>query len=271
LGRSYVLLGTIHRGPRATHSEARKHLARALEIDEALPEGHTALGAIYLFLDWNWPAAEREFKQAMTSDSSVGIARSQYGLYLAAMGRLPEALAAIRQGQELDPLAAPRRNEFAMCYNWMRQYDQAITEAHKTLELDPNFINAYGESGRAYTQMGLYEEAFAELRKGLNLRAGDPRFRGLFGYAHAMAGQKAEARRVLEELKDAAQLQYGSAFAIARIHAALGEKDQAFEWLQKACDERYAAVIWIKVDPTLDNLRSDPRFDQLVQDMKLPP
>src|SRR5262249_19332406 len=208
--------------------------AQALAIDETLPDAHGGMGLIYLFHDWDWPSAERELKQATASDPS----RAVYGFYLAATGRPAEALPVIRQVQELNPLAAPHTNEVAMAYNWLRQYDQAIAEAQKALELDPDFQLAYDELGRAYVQRGMVEEAIAALRSALNRGHGHPRVRGMLGYAYATAGRRAETQQLLGELKEPSKFRFGCAFAIARIYAALSEKDQAFDWLQKACDER---------------------------------
>ena len=155
---------------------------------------------------------------------------------------------------------------------WMREYDQAIAEAQKALELNPSYGSAYRELGMAYAQKGMHEKAVHALRKGLEFTERHPWIQGLLGYAYATAGQSAEARRVLEELKEgAAKGRFGCAFAITRIHAALNEKEQAFEWLRRACDERDTFVVYLKVDPTMDNLRSDPRFARLVKDMGLPP
>jgi tetratricopeptide (TPR) repeat protein len=223
----------------------------------------------YIVHDWDWDTAERELKQAIAVDVTTPLASTIYGFLLAAQERLPEALERIKQGQRLDPLAAPRRNELAMCYNWMRDYDQAIAEAKTALQLDPNFPTAHGELALALTLKGLAEEAIAELQKAPRLLREHPRTQGLLGYAQAMAGHTTESRIILEKLKDLAPARYGCAFAIARIHAALGERHQAFEWLQKACEERYVGVIWLKVDPTWDNLRSDPRFDAILQQMGL--
>src|SRR5262249_42407015 len=181
LGRSYVLLGTIHRGPRQTFPQARTYLAQALAIDETLSDAHGGMGLIYLFHDWDWPAAERELKQAAGPDPS----RAVYGFYLAATGPPAEALPVIRQVQGLNPLAAPHTNEVAMAYNWLRQYDQAIVEAQKALELDPDFQLAYDELGRAYVQKGMVEKAIAALQTALNSGHGHPRVRGMLGYAYA--------------------------------------------------------------------------------------
>jgi tetratricopeptide (TPR) repeat protein len=185
------------------------------------------------------------------------------------MGRLDEALAYIRQGLELEPLVAPRRNELAMCYNWLKQYDKAIAEARRALELDPTFPLAYAELATAQVQKGLPEEAIAELTDALAHGQRHPRVRGMLGCAFATAGRAAEAQRVLQELKLISEGRFAFALPIARIHAALGEKDQAFEWLRQACAERDSAVIWLKVDPTFDQLRSDPRFDAILQEMRL--
>lgn len=160
--------------------------------------------------------------------------------------------------------------ELAMCYNWMRQYDRAIELAQKALELDPTFFFAYRELGLSYIQQRRYEEAIAELDKAVNLGRGHPHLKGLLGCAYAATGKKAKARQVLQEMIGP-KCRFGDAFAVARIHAALGEKDEAFDWLEKACDERDPHVIWIKVDPTLDSLRSDPQFAKVLKDMGLPP
>ena len=158
-----------------------------------------------------------------------------------------------------------------MCYNWMRQYDQAVVEARKALELDPNFPVAYAELGTALVQLGMSEEAIAAMQTALERGQQHPIVRGICGYAYAMAGKKAEAHKVLEDLKGLSKGRFKFAFPIARIHAARGEKDQAFEWLRKSCDERDSRVIWIKVDPTLEGVRSDPRFAQVLKEMGLPP
>jgi len=269
LGRAYSLLGSIYVGPLQTHAKARTYLAKALSIDNTLETAHSSLGLIALFHDWNWPEAERELREAFAHDSSAP-AENMYGFYLAAMGRPSDALDYIRRAQEADPLAARRRHELAMCYTWLRQYDQAIAEERKAIELEPNFAIAYAWLGTALVQKGMYEEAIAEMHKALDRGQKHPSIRGTLGYAYAMAGEKAEAQKVLEELTGISPSPYSFALPIARIHAALGEKDQAFESLRRACDERDSTVIWLKVDPTLDSLRQDQRFAQILRDMGLP-
>jgi serine/threonine-protein kinase len=200
----------------------------------------------------------------------VNNTHNHHGFYLAWQGRLEEGLASFKRGQELDPLAPARRNELAMCYNAMRRYDEAIVEAKKAIDLDENFFLPYGELGRAYLQeKDMNEEALRVLKTGVERSKGHPRMRGLLGCAYVAAGQKEEAQKELKALLSDGK--FGCAFAVARIHAALGENDQAIEWLRKALDERDSAALWLKSDPTLDGLRSDPRFAELLKEMRLSP
>jgi tetratricopeptide (TPR) repeat protein len=269
VARCYVLRGALFEGPRKTFPEARRYVNEALKRDPNLPEAHAALGAIYLFEDWNWAEAERELNLAINLDPNVILARNILGFCLAAQGRLDEALDSIQRGQELDPLAAARWNELAMCYNALGRYDDAVAAAKKAIELDPNFVLAYGECGRALSETNQHNEAVRVLKIGVERGKGNPRMRGLLGCAYAKAGKEAEARAELEALLS--ESKFGSAFAKARIYATLGENDRAFEWLHKACDERDSIVIWLKTDPALDTLRSDARFITLLKEMGLRP
>jgi serine/threonine-protein kinase len=269
VARCYILRGTIFEGPKKTFPEARPYLDQALKLDPNLPEAHAALGGIYLFKDWNWVGAERELRFALSQDPNVTLARNLLGFFLVAQGRLDEALASIQRDQGLDPLAAGRWNELAMCYNAMGRYDQAIAAAKKAVDLDPNFFLAYGEWGRALSQTNQDEAAIRVLHLAVEHGKGHPRMRGLLGCAYAKAGKEAEARAELTALLSDSR--YGAAHGKARIYATLGEKDQAFEWLHKACDERDSIVFWLRTDPALASLRSDSRFAEVLKEMGLPP
>jgi len=270
LAQCYVLLGNLYRGPRETFADARRCAEKALEIDDSLQAAHTFLGAVYLFHDWNWASAAVELKMGTGLNAHTS-SLTLYGFCLAALGRLPEALDTLRRGQELEPLAPAHRIGLAMAYNWLRQYEQAIAEAQKAFDLDPNFPLAYAELGLAYVQTGMTDEAIVKLQRALDLGQKHPSVKGMLGYAYAAAGKRPEALKVVEELAAISPGRFGFALPIARIFAALGETDQAFEWLRKACNERTPFVIWLKVDPTMDNLRSDPRFTQVLKHMGLPP
>ncbi len=270
LGRAYVLLGGINLGPRVTHAKGKKYLTQALALDDTLSDAHTAMGLIHAFHDWDWTAAERELKHAVAHGSS-GLSHNSYGFYLAAMGRPNEALIYMQRNIDVDPLSARTRNEIAMCCNWTRQYDKAISAAEKALELNSDFSGAYANIGVAYVGKGMPQEAITVLQKANKLGQTHRSVQGALGYAYAMANKRTDSEKILEELKALSQGRFGFALSIARIHAALGEKDQTFEWLQKACDERDPQVIWLKVDPTLDSLRADSRFTQMLKNIGLPP
>lgn len=269
LGRCYHVLGAIHRGLRQTHAEAKENYRRALSIDNSLAAAHTGLAVLYQMHDWDWPAAQRELDIAIALNPADADAWVIYGFQLGAQGKLPEAFAKIQCGLELDPQS--HTFSLVMCLNWMRRYDEAIAESSIVLKLDPNFPLAYSELALAYVAKGMPAEAIAEIQTALKNGRMHPRVKGMLGYAYASAGKRPEALGVLDELRAMAPGRYGYALPIARIHAALDEKDQAFEWLRKACEERDSAAIWIKVDPTLDNLRTDPRFAQALKEMGLPP
>ncbi len=267
LGRCYVLLGALYEGPNKSHPEARKYLTQAQQRDRNLPEVHSGLAAIAMFHDWDWPAAERELNQAIALDPNVALTWNLHGFWLASQGRLPEALASIRRSQALDPLSAARRHELAMCYNWMRRYDEAIAEVQKALELDRDFPLAYDKLGLALVQKGMCEKAIGELKGVLARGHRHPRVPGDARLCLCRGREKSGGPPGAGGVKDPRTKQFGCNLPIARIYAVLGDKDQAFEYLQKAGDERDSVVIWIKVDPTLENLQTDPRFTDLLRRM----
>lgn len=271
VARCYILRGALYEGPKKTFPEARTYVAEALKLDPNLPDAHAALAVIFMFDDWDWLAVERELTQSIALDPGVALTWNIKGFSLAIQGCLPEALTAIRRGQELDPLSPSRRNEIAMCYNWMGDYDRAIFELEKVLELDPNFPLAYRELGLAYIKKGMPEKAIVELEGAINRGQKHPRVKGMLGCAYAAAGKRVEARGVLDEMQGLSQDRFAFAYSIAQLHAVLGETDAAFEWLQKSLDERDTLVVWLKLNPFLDTLHTDSRFAQLLKDMGLPP
>jgi serine/threonine protein kinase/Tfp pilus assembly protein PilF len=271
LGRSYHVLSSVHIGWRETYSDVKDSLEQAVRIDPALAEAHTGRAAFLMMHDWDWVAAKNELDRALAVDPSDANIWEMYCFHDAAHGRLSEAFANVQRALELNPLSARTSDVLAMCLNWMRQYDRAIVESRRMLELDYRFPLAYPEIGLALVESGRPDEAIAQLQLALNAGHTHPRTRGMLGYAYAAAGDRAKARRVLQELQSAAPTQFGVALPIARIYAALGENDQAFAWLKKSCDERDSIAMWIKVDPTMDKLRSDPRYAELLREMGLPP
>ncbi len=271
VARCYILRGALYEGPKQTQLIGRNYLDQAMRLDPNLPDAHSAQAVIYMLHDWDWAAAERALERAIALDPGVPLTWNFVGFSQAVQGRLPAALAAFRRGQELDPLSPGRRNELAMCHNWMHDFDLAIVEARKALELDPNFPLAYAELGLAFVNQGQPERAIAELEAVIGRGQRHPRTLGMLGYAYAASGRTADAQKILDEMEVLADGRFAYAFLITRIYAALGETDAAFQWLNKALDERDPLVIYLRVDPSMDALRSDDRFVALLKEMSLSP
>jgi tetratricopeptide (TPR) repeat protein len=180
------------------------------------------------------------------------------------MGRQTEAIIEMRRARELDPLSLPVNSGMGWHYYLTRQYDEAIVEYHKTLELDENFYMAHFLLGMAFEQVGRYDEALDAYTRAISLSNSSPAMLAAPGHAYAMLGRAAEARRVLAELHALSARRFVSPYHIAVIHAALGETDQAFDWLARACDAQSEALIWFALDPMLDPLRPDPRFARIL-------
>ncbi|HVS82217.1 MAG TPA: protein kinase [Pyrinomonadaceae bacterium] len=259
--------------PREKMPKAKAAAMRALELDETLAEAHTSLARVLAVYDWDWTGAEKEFKRAIELNPRYAVAHQWYGGYFEAMGRPDESLAERKRAQELDPLSLMSNFEPGLAFYFARNYDQAIEQFQKTLELDPNFPLVYAHLPAAYEQKGMYDEAIAGFKKGIALRGGTEWSFSMSGLGHvyAVSGKKAEARAVLDELKQMSRQEYVPADGIALIYAGLGEKDQAFTWLEKAYEEHAFKMAWLKVEPQWDSLRSDPRFADLLRRVGLPP
>ena len=243
---------------------------KALQIDNTLAEAHVALAKVKLSYDWDWPAAERELKNALGLNPNSRDAHWAYAAHLDAMGRFAEAIVEIKRVQELDPLSLEVNAAVGMPFYFARQYDQAIEQFKKTIEMDPNFVPSHIRLGMAYAQKGMYEEAIAELSEARALDNAPQRW-GRFAalaYVYALSGNTYEARKMLAELKDLAKERYIPPGNFALIYTGLGEKDLAFACLEKAYETNFVYP-FIKVDPMFDSLRSDPRFTDLLRRMNL--
>jgi serine/threonine-protein kinase len=258
--------------PKDKMPKAKAAAMRALELDETLAEAHTTLARVLTLYDWDWAAAENEFKRAIELNPRYAVAHQWYGGFLVAMGRHDGSVAERRLALELDPLSVIINFELAQAFYHARDYDNAIEQGQKTLELDPNFPPLYAYLPAAYEQKGMYAEAIAGYQKGRTLKGGTEWSLAMAGLGHlyAKTGKKVEARAILEELKQLSRQEYVPSDNMALICAGLGEKDQAFAWLEKAYDERSFRMAWLKVEPRWDDLRSDPRFTQLLQRTGLP-
>lgn len=264
LAHAYIWAGVPASGPSA--DSARTAAKRALELDDNLAEAHVALAEVMLHLDWAWTAAEGELKRAIELDASSVEAHRHYSHLLMDSGRFDESLREATLAADLDPLNLPVTNHLAYHYFLARQYDKMLDVAQHTLDLDPSFKWGWMARGMAYAFNGMYDEAVRDTEKAAALEGRTGEVLSQLGVVYGMAGRHAEALAILKDLK-----LIGSDYGIATVYAALGEREQAFSWIEKAFADRETALVQIKVDPLLDPLRTDPRFPGLVKRVNLLP
>jgi len=272
LADSYSGLGsTDYVAPKEVFPNAKEAALKALEIDDTLAEAHYSLGRVKLYYDWDWVAAEKEFQRAIELNPSYAISHDTFGYVLWITGRVEEAIAEEKSALVLDPLSLPINRDLGYAYYMARQYSQAIEQEQKTLELDPSFTQARAVLGRAYLQKSMYKEGIAEFEKRLAISPSDRPGLSDLGYGYAVMGRGADAQKILDQLAMISKQKYVSASNVGRIYVGLGEQDHAIEWLEKAYNERAVTLLYVKVDPRFDPLRSDPRFQDLLRRMNLQP
>lgn len=241
---------------------AREAALRALKIDDTLAEAHSSLAAVKAYYDWDWLGAEAEYKRAIELNSNSSEAHRQYSWYLSVVGHHGDAIAEAELARKLDPLSLNANNDLGMAYCFAREYDRAIEQLRKTLELEPKFFRSYLFLAATYMPMGMYEEALAELQKA----EAAPE---VMAFGLALTGRTARAREMLDEAIGT-RVREPSGVFLALSYDALGERDRAFEWLEKAYGERQFHIQWLKSFPPLDSLRTDSRFQELLLRMNFP-
>ncbi|HEY0375726.1 MAG TPA: tetratricopeptide repeat protein [Pyrinomonadaceae bacterium] len=265
LADAYHFLGNYNAMPEAEAiPRARAAARKAVEIDESLAEAHASLALILQNYDWDWAGAEKEYRRAIELNPNHATAHHWYGEFLAFMGRFDEGLAEIKLAQRLDPLSLIISTDLGKVYYLARDYDRAIAQYRRTLDMDQNFGPARAFLGLAYSKKGMYREAVAEFHRIENLE-NDPMYLSWLGFVHGAAGRKDEARKVLARLDRLSRETYVSPVSMVIIYIGLDDKDRAFKWLEKVFDEHTAGPIILKVDPGVDSLRADPRFDDLLR------
>ena len=254
---------------RQASAKAQQAARKAIEIDASLSEAHAALGYAHMLV-WHWQEAAKEFQTAIELCADNNIARRWYAEYLMAVGEKSNAVEQIERAWQIEPLSVITNSMLGWVYYGVRRFDQAAEQFRGTVELDENFAATFLCSGMVYAQKGKYKEAIAEYQRARTLGGTVQVLRGL-GFLYGIAGEKARAQEVIQESKRLAKAGCSVAYTTASIYAGLGEKGQAFEWLNKACDDCCAEMTWLKWDPQLDTLRSDPRFDNLLERIGLSP
>lgn len=256
--------------PEEAFPTAKQMATKALTLDESLAEAHTSLAYINVVYEWNWTKAEEEYRRAIELNPSYANAHHWYAYLLMLECRFDEARLAIEKAQELDPLSLIINANVGFRLFLARQYDAALEQLDKALAMDASFPSVHYYLGLTYEQKGMYEQSVAAFRQAANFSGGVPGDIGALGHAYAAWGKRDEATEVLKRLLDLAQHRYVPSFHIGLMHMRLGDTDRAFEWFNKAYVERDFYLIYLKVDPRLDCIRSDPRFTELYRRVGLP-
>jgi eukaryotic-like serine/threonine-protein kinase len=264
---------------REKYPKAKAAALKALEIDETLGEAHASLAAIKNWYDWDWPGAEAEFRRAIELGPNYPTAHHWYGELLANLGRFDESVAEYQRALEIDPLSLAISTDLGMVYYYARQYDRAAEHLGRVIETDPNYVRTHFYLAQVYQDKGMFEEALAELERGHALD-GDSPSELARGKAAIRNGLRASGARgywrarldlVKEEARRGTRIYFTGFFTdLAVLHARAGELDQAFEWFDKVHEAREPSLLWLKVAPDCDNLRSDPRFADLLRRVNFP-
>jgi TolB-like protein/Flp pilus assembly protein TadD len=272
LADCHTLLGSAgygERPPQEALARARAAAVRALEIDPERAEAHASLGLVKFRLDWDWVTAEAEFRRSIQLNPGYASAHHFYGLFLSAMGRASEAIASIRLAQELDPLSLIIGTALGRALHFAGQYGLAREQHLRTLEMDGDFAEARLNLGLVCAQLSMFTEAVAELERAMAVAGRRPLMLAVLGYVQALAGERVQARRHLAELERLSREGRIPTLFLAYPLIGLGESDHALEMLAKAYEERSGLLVYLKVEPIFDRLRSDRRFDELLERMDL--
>jgi serine/threonine protein kinase/tetratricopeptide (TPR) repeat protein len=259
--------------PQQAWAKAKAAARKAVEIDDALAAGHGALAIISYQWEWDWPNAEKEFQRAIaldpgsasTYEPSPSSTLHWYSHLLMTMRRTQESFVTGRQAFALEPLDLANNAHQGWYYLWTREYDRAIEPLNRAVAMDPTFPVPQWYLGLVYEQKGMHQEAIEQFQNCVRITAGRPSMLALLGHAYAVAGRQNDAQAILDQLHALLQQRYVPSYSVAAIYAALGRKDEAFTWLERAYDERDSWMDYLALDPRLDPLRSDARFATLLQ------
>ena len=267
LADAYVFLPGYNAGtPRDCYPKAVAAAKKALELDDTLAEAHTSLALAIWYYTFDFSQANKEFQRAIELNPNYAIAHQQYGNnILSALGRFDDAITEGKRAVELDPLSLIINSDLGTDYYFARRFDEAIAQLSKTLEMDPGFYYAHVNLGQVLTAKRAFGEAISEYQKARALND-DPFVLGLLGHAYGSSGNKTEALKLLEQLKELSRQRYVSAYTFVVAYVGLGDKEEALRWLEQAYQDRAGNDIgWIRVDSLVDPLRGDPRFEALAE------
>lgn len=270
LGDAYALLSDYNfLPPREAIPKAKSALSRALELDPTLGEAHAPLAMIRFRYDFDWAAAEKEFRHAIALSPNYATAHHWYGYFLTAAERFDDAERELKRAQELDPLSLIINANLGFRLLLARKYEPAIEQCQKVLGMDANFAVPHSYLGRAYEQLGKHDLAIAAFQEAVKLSGGNREFTAGLAHAYGQAGKSKEARKFLDELVHGAAGRYVPPVYVAIVHLGLRDNETAFQWLHKAYQQRDSALTYLRVDPRFDPVRSDPRYAELLKQVGL--
>ena len=268
LSDSYYRLSNLYSPAAEAMPKARLAAEKALEIDETLGEAHAALGSVLMVYYWDWEGARREFLRAIELNPGSAIAHQRLGLFFNLVGKLPEALHQYEAALDLDPLSPSMSSSLAFEFFLLGDYERAIQQAAKSLEIDPNFPPTHYLLGWIHTRRGDFSKALESFERVSRLDDSSLYLAAL-GHAYGLNGEQKKALTILNQLEDRSKEQYVSSYSRALVYTGLGEKDLAFQWLEKAFAERSEMIPFIRIGADCDSLRSDPRFHSLLRRCRL--
>ena len=273
LADAYALLGSMANKtiPRSQAMPAAREAAtRALQLDDSLAEAHTSLAFVHMHYDWNWPAAEREYRRALDLNPTYATAHQWYGFYLVAQGRREDAIASVERAHDLEPLSLIISTDLAELLVFNGEYERAVRQCRKTLEMDPNFALAYRILGHAYSRLGRHHEAIEEMERAREFAGSTMWALPDLAYIYAVAGKQSKSRALLEEALKLADERQNTNWNLAAIYASIGDTDRAFQLLEKALAARDGSLIVMKVEPYFQPFASDPRYQKIAATVGLP-
>jgi TolB-like protein/Tfp pilus assembly protein PilF len=256
--------------PAVAMAKARQAVLEALELDDQLPEAHAWLGVILSEYEWDWSAAEQQFRRAIDLNANFAYGHKLYAEHLSYVGRFDEAIAEAHRARQLDPLSMVTNALVGVVLYRARRYDEAVAELTQAIDMDPDHPMPYLPLGLAYTMKGMHDQAVAALERGLALTPESSEMVAQLAHVQARAGQSGKTRAGLEELRRRSQRQHVSPFSFALVHVGLGEPKQALDWLERAYQDRDWYLCVIKSEPILDPLRGDSRFQDLLRRVNFP-
>jgi tetratricopeptide (TPR) repeat protein len=265
LANAYSSLGANYLRPADTYPKSRFYAQRALELDDSLAEAHYAIAVVRFFDEWNLKETDKELSRTLELNPSYAPAYSMRSTLNLAREQTNDAVSNIKQALKLDPLSLYFNINLASAYYYSHQYNRAQEQMTRVLEIDPRANYYQAEIGVNYAQMGLYDQALDASRKALLTDSDNPSVLCSVGVVYALSGKRKEAEQTIEDIKAIAKRKYVQAYLIALVYAALDKRDEAFAWLEKVTEERSGLLCRLRVDPTFDKIRSDPRYADLLK------